>query len=79
MGQTKAPSEVGRKKIVQIAAGYQMSYALTEGGEIINWGNDNLNDVNVTRKKGNGHIQKMAVSNTTLMALRDDKKRYSYG
>lgn len=72
MGQTKAPSEVGRKKIVQIAAGYQMSYALTEGGEIINWGNDNLNDVNVTRKKGNGHIQKMAVSNTTLMALRDD-------
>lgn len=72
MGQTKAPSEVGRKKIVQIAAGYQMSYALTEGGEIINWGNDNLNDVNVTRKKGNGHIQKIAVSNTTLMALRDD-------
>lgn len=72
MGQTKAPSEVGRKKIAQIAAGYQMSYALTEGGEIINWGNDNLNDVNVTRKKGNGHIQKIAVSNTTLMALRDD-------
>ena len=72
MGQTKAPSEVGRKKIVQIAAGYQMSYALTESGEIINWGNDNLNDVNVTRKKGNGHIQKIAVSNTTLMALRDD-------
>ena len=72
MGQTKAPSEVGRKKIVQIAAGYQMSYALTEGGEIINWGNDNLNDVNVTRKKGDGHIKKIAVSNTTLMALKDD-------
>ncbi|MBS6195611.1 MAG: ABC transporter permease subunit [Clostridiales bacterium] len=75
LGQVKVPGEVERAKgIKQIAAGYQMSYALTEDGKILNWGNDNLNDVRITRKKGDGKIAKIVVSNTTLLALREDGK-----
>lgn len=73
MGQSKVPMEAKRKgDIVQIAAGYQMSYVLTDRGEVIYWGNENLNDVRATRKNGNGKIAKIAVANTTLMALKKD-------
>lgn len=64
--------EVKHEKIKQIAAGYQISYVLTEGGEVIAWGNENLNDVRLTRRNGNSHIAKISVANTTLMALTDD-------
>lgn len=73
LGQCKVPMEVANKtKFKQIAAGYQISYALTEDGQIFCWGNENLNDIRLTRRNGNSNIAKIAVSNTTLMALTND-------
>ena len=66
------PSQKELGHVVSVAAGFDHVMALNDEGEIISWGSNNLNDVNVTRKKGDGHIKKIAVSNTTLMALKDD-------
>lgn len=66
-------STLGRfDEVVQIEAGYQMSFALTAEGKVVYWGNENLNDVVVNEATGDGNIAKIAVCNTTLMALTKD-------
>lgn len=57
--------------VKQIAAGYQISFALSEDGNLIVWGSQNLVDVDPEAYQG--QIDKIAPNGTTAIALLKDK------
>ena len=60
----------GMVQIKQIVAGYQMSFVVSEDGELYWWGNQNILDVNPGDHQGN--IEKIAANSTTAIALLKD-------
>ncbi len=71
LGVNRLPPDLGFYEIKDIKADYQISYALTEDGELFWWGNENLISIKV-EKEQQGHIVKIAPNGTTVMALMDD-------
>ena len=71
LGLDMIPIELnGMVQIKQIVAGYQMSFVVSEDGELYWWGNQNILDVNPGDHQGN--IEKIAANSTTAIALLKD-------
>lgn len=71
LGLDMIPLELnGMVQIKQIVAGYQMSFVVSEDGELYWWGNQNILDVNPGEHQGN--IEKIAANSTTAVALLED-------
>lgn len=70
LGLDNIPIDLRFEKVTQIAAGPQISYALTESKKLFVWGNENIIDVNP--RDYQGRIEKIAPNGTTVMALLDD-------
>lgn len=71
LGLDMIPIELnGMVQIKQIVAGYQMSFVVSEDGELYWWGNQNILDVNPSEHQGN--IEKIAANSTTAVALLED-------
>lgn len=77
LGQDNVPSELvpskirGTKQIIQLEAGYQISGAVTADGYAYLWGNENMSDLSV-HEEYQGHIKKMAITNSYYCLLLDD-------
>ncbi len=71
--QTKVPSDIEDDggKIVQIAAGYQVSAVVMDNGNAYAFGNTSLNDVKIKRRH-QGNIAKIAFSGEAGIALTKD-------
>ncbi len=71
LGLSRVPMELsGMVDVKQILAGYQISFAVSEDGELYWWGNENIIDVSPGDHQG--HIEKIAANSTTVIALLDD-------
>ena len=51
MGLNHIPQELQGKRISDIEAGYQMSIAVTEDGQVVSWGNENAVDIFAAKVK----------------------------
>ena len=78
LGQAQLPSDISNAMMMkknlnfkQIEAGFQFSAALTEDGKVYLWGNSNMADVK-TKKEYQGHIEKIALTTYSYIALLDD-------
>ena len=78
LGQKNLPSEISTAMLMkknlgfkQLEAGFQFTAALTEDGHLYMWGNQNMADVKV-RSAYQGHIEKIALTTYSCVALLDD-------
>ena len=78
LGQTNLPSDISTAMLMkknlgfkQLEAGFQFSAALTEDGNLYMWGNGNMADIKV-RSAYQGHIEKIALTTYSCVALLDD-------
>ena len=78
LGQAQLPSDISNAMMMkknlnfkQIEAGFQFSAALTEDGKVYLWGNSNMADIK-TKKEYQGHIEKIALTTYSYIALLDD-------
>ena len=78
LGQAQLPADISNAMMMkknlnfkQIEAGFQFSAALTEDGKVYLWGNSNMADVK-TKKEYQGHIEKIALTTYSYIALLDD-------
>ena len=78
LGQTNLPSDITTAMLMkknlgfkQLEAGFQFSAALTEDGNLYMWGNGNMADIKV-RSAYQGHIEKIALTTYSCVALLDD-------
>ena len=78
LGQTNLPSDISTAMLMkknlgfkQLEAGFQFTAALTEDGNLFMWGNGNMADIKV-RSAYQGHIEKIALTTYSCVALLDD-------
>src|SRR5699024_951653 len=57
--------------VKQILAGYQMSFVVTEGGELYYWGNPNAMSITIPDEV-QGNIEKVVANLSTAFALTKD-------
>ncbi len=73
LGVTKIPDEINQLKgnITDVEAGFQVSWLLTDAGEALFWGNENLMDIaNFSQYQGN--IQAFDLNTSTGLLLTND-------
>ena len=71
MGLNHIPQELQGKRIRDIEAGYQVSIAVTEDGEVVSWGNENAVDISPSKVKKE-KVQEVKSNIQTGMALTKD-------
>ena len=71
MGLNHIPQELQGKRISDIEAGYQMSIAVTEDGQVVSWGNENAVDIFASKVKKE-KIKEVKSNIQTGMALTKD-------
>ncbi len=78
LGQANLPGDITTAMLMkknlnfkQLEAGFQFTAALTEDGQLYMWGNQNMADIKV-RSAYQGHIEKVALTTYSCVALLDD-------
>lgn len=69
-GLGEIPTEIQSLDIKQIETGHQMSYVLTQQGELFYWGSQNLTNIKTDGYQGD--IDEIAVNSNTVVALLKD-------